>query len=91
MMKETLAGQIALVLALFSTAGLLSCGGKNTPLDAETRIAIDSTANAQIELARKEIDSLCVVAEKTQMKQLVDSIKAVRLQEIQEQLKSVPR
>jgi hypothetical protein len=76
--------------AAFATL-LCACGGSSAPLDADTRMTIDSTANAQINKARIELDSLCKVAERTQMAHLVDSIKKVRLMEIEKQLKSVPR
>ncbi len=69
---------------------LTACGGE-APMDAETRAAIDSTATAQISLARKELDSLCAAAEKTELPQLVDSIKKVRLREIEQQLKNIPK
>lgn len=68
-----------------------ACGGGNTPLDADTRAAIDSATTAQINLARVHLDSVCSTEERTQMAHLVDSIKQVRLKEIAEQLKRVPR
>jgi hypothetical protein len=80
-----------LYLALASATLLQACGGSNAPLDADTRLTIDSTANAQINRARIELDSLCGVAERTQMAHLVDSIKKVRIMEIEKQLKSVPK
>ncbi len=70
---------------------LAACGNPNTPLDAGTRQRIDSTAAAQIRLAREELDSLCKLQQKTVLPQLVDSIKKKRLREIQEQLKTVPK
>lgn len=78
-------------LTIVATAMLHACGGNNTPLDADTRATIDSTANAQIAKARVELDSLCAAAERNQMTQLVDSIKKVRLREIEEQLRLVPK
>ncbi len=81
----------AIVLAVAFTALLSACGGSNVPLDADTRAAIDSTATAQIAKARVELDSLCATSERMQMAHLVDSIKKVRLQEIEEQLKQIPR
>lgn len=69
---------------------LISCGG-NAPIDAETRIFIDSTANARIFQAQKELDSLCRVQEKELMPYLIDSIKQVRLREIERQLKTIPK
>lgn len=60
-------------------------------MDAETRIAIDSIVTAQNTLVRKEIDSLCAIYEKNMLPHLIDSIKKVRLREIEEQLKTVPK
>ena len=67
------------------------CGSGNAPMDAETRITIDSIVTAQNAMVRKEIDSLCVVYEKNMLPHLIDSIKKVRLREIEEQLKTVPK
>jgi len=70
---------------------LASCDGPNTPLDAATRMRIDSTTSAQIRLARMELDSLCVAQRTTVLPRLVDSIKQKRLQEIERQLRTVPK
>lgn len=70
---------------------LLACGSPNTPLDADTRIRIDSIANAQIARAQLEYDSLCKAVLLTELPRLVDSIKQIRLREIEEQLKTVPK
>ena len=70
---------------------LTACGSQSTPLDANTRRAIDSTTTAQIVVARKELDSLCEQRRLTEMPHLVDSIKEKRLEEIQKQLKAVPK
>lgn len=82
-----------MLLAVLACSGLclLASCSNNNPIDAETRIIIDSTANAQIFKAQKEIDSLCRVQEKELMPHLVDSIKQVRLREIERQLKSIPK
>lgn len=77
---------LLLLLPLFS-----ACGGSGTPLDADTRQAIDSISTAQINLARKELDTLCQQRRAREMPHLVDSIKQKRLHEIQEQLKTVPK
>jgi hypothetical protein len=79
------------LLAIATTLGLLACGSPNTPLDADTRLRIDSIANAQIAKAQLEYDSLCKAAKITQLPHLVDSIKKIRVREIEEQLKTVPR
>lgn len=82
---------LRLCIAAAVTIICFACGGSGAPLDADTRAAIDSASTAQINLARMELDSACVAAEKTQMKHLVDSIKQVRLKEIAEQLRVVPK
>jgi hypothetical protein len=73
------------------TVLLAACGGANTPLDADTRQEIDSLANEGITRTRLEIDSLCQQAQAAQLPHLVDSIKKIRLREIEEQLRTVPR
>ncbi len=70
---------------------LVACGAQETPLDADTRTRIDSISNAQIAQAQVEHDSLCRAAKITQLPLLVDSIKKIRLREIEEQLKTVPK
>ncbi len=67
------------------------CDGSGTPLDAGTRQRIDSTASAQIRLTRLELDSLCVIQRRTELPRMVDSIKQKRLQEIERQLRTVPK
>ena len=69
---------------------LSACNGK-VPLDAPTRNAIDSTATAHIAKARVEIDSMCAVTEQNKMPFWIDSIKKIRLQEIEEKLKTIPK
>ena len=68
-----------------------ACDSPNTPLDADTRQRIDSAATEQIRLATIEIDTMCIRLRSTMRAQLVDSIKQVRLREIQEQLRTVPK
>ncbi|MEQ1745029.1 MAG: hypothetical protein ABMA02_06375 [Saprospiraceae bacterium] len=70
---------------------LTSCGSSGTPLDADTRDRIDSTAAAQIRLAQLELDSLCVVRRAAELPRMVDSIKQKRLQEIERQLRTLPK
>ena len=70
---------------------LTGCGSSGTPLDADTRQAIDSISTAQISLMRNEMDTLCRQRRLDELPHLVDSIKRHRLQEIQEQLKTVPK
>lgn len=70
---------------------LPACDSANTPLDAETRFRIDSLVNVQIGQAQKEHDSLCKAANLTQLPLLIDSIKKIRVREIEEQLKTVPK
>ena len=80
-----------LLLPIVSALCLLACGSQNTPLDADTRMRIDSIANAQIAKAQVVQDSLCNAAKITQLPHLVDSIKNIRLREIEAQLKTVPK
>ena len=80
-----------LYLVLNVVGVLGACGGGDAPLDAETRATIDSTAAAQIGLARLLLDSLCAHTEQTQMAHLVDSMKQVRTREIAEQLRSIQK
>ncbi|MBL7797702.1 MAG: hypothetical protein JNJ90_14500 [Saprospiraceae bacterium] len=68
-----------------------ACDSANAPLDAGTRQQIDSTVAAQVRLTRIELDSLCVVQRSTELPRLVDSIKQKRLQEIERQLRTVPK
>lgn len=82
----------ALSVVLASVSLLFSaCGGSGAPLDANTRQRIDSTSAAQINQARKELDSLCLQQRSTLLPQLIDSIKQKRRGEIQAQMKTVPR
>ncbi len=70
---------------------LTACGSPDTPIDADTRLRIDSIAAAQTRLAQRELDSLCKSERTALMPLLVDSIKQVRQKEIEEQMKTVPR
>ena len=79
------------LLCCTGCALLFACDGPNTPLDAVTRQTIDSIATAEIRLARVELDSLCQLQQTTVLPLLVDSIKQKRLQEIQQQLKTIPK
>lgn len=83
--------KVLFCLLPFISLCLLACGASNTPLDADTRIRIDSIANAQIAKAQTDYDSMCKAALITQLPLLVDSIKRIRLREIEEQLKTVPK
>ncbi|MCE7922336.1 MAG: hypothetical protein DYG98_04715 [Haliscomenobacteraceae bacterium CHB4] len=77
---------LLLLLPLFS-----ACGSQNKPLDADTRQAIDSISQVQINIARQELDTLCQQRRLTELPRMIDSIKQHRLREIQEQLKTVPK
>ena len=70
---------------------LPACGPNDKPLDADTRQAIDSTATAQINALRGELDTLCRQRKAAELPHLVDSIKAHRMREIEEQLKTIPK
>lgn len=71
-------------------AMLNACSG-NAPLDGETRIRIDSTVTAQISKAKLEMDSFCTVYEKRELPKIIDSIKKIRLLDIEKQLKTIPK
>ncbi len=77
-----------LVLALIY---LPACGGPDAPLDADTRQRIDSSAAAQIRQIRISLDSLCQAQRSAQLPVLMDSIRRVRLREIEEKLRTIPR
>ena len=75
-----------IILALL----LPSCGDLAKPIDAETRRIIDSVATSAIQKARLEIDSLYKDHLTTRMPQVTDSIRQIRLREIEAQLKAIP-
>jgi hypothetical protein len=77
---------IFLIIILF-----VSCGESNVPLDAEARRMVDSLASAEIGVERRTIDSLCKEQHTHVLPVLVDSIKKVRVEQIKEQLKSIPK
>ncbi|MCC6283150.1 MAG: hypothetical protein IT262_21260 [Saprospiraceae bacterium] len=81
----------ASIAVLGSLCGWLACGSAETPLDANTRQAIDSLTTAEIRVLRVELDSQCQRDRLTIVPQMVDSIKQVRLREIDAQLKTIPR
>ena len=68
-----------------------ACDGPGAPLDADTRQRIDSISNTHIRLSKIELDSLCKLREKTELAGLVDSFKQLRMREIEEQMKTVPK
>lgn len=80
-----------LLWCCIGVATLWGCDGPDTPLDAATRQTIDSLSAAEIRRARAEIDSLCQLQQSTVLPLLVDSIKQKRMQEIQQQLKTIPK
>jgi hypothetical protein len=84
---------------LFFSSGLLlaalfllpACGNApETPLDAVTRLRIDSITAAQIRDLRVVLDSQCQAERTAQLPVLMDSIRKVRLREIEEKLRTVP-
>lgn len=70
---------------------LFACNDPRAPLDANTRQRIDSVSTTQMRLTKQRIDSLCLLREKTELPRLVDSFRQIRMQEIEAQLKTVPR
>ncbi len=76
-----------LLFCLFSLQ--MACDNTNVPLDAEARRMVDSLSAARIGIERRTIDSLCRSYNRTLLPQMVDSIKQVRLRQIEEQIKRV--
>ncbi len=68
-----------------------SCGDNSVPLDAEARRTVDSLASAEIGIERRTIDSLCKEQHTHVLPLLIDSIKKVRLEQIQKQLSTIPK
>ncbi len=83
-MKYLLAGMIFCTL-------LNSCFDSSKPMSANTRQTIDSISNAQIVKLQIEMDSLCKLDRMVNMPRLIDSVKQVRLKEIQEKLKNMAK
>lgn len=76
-----------LFVLLFSACG----DGGNKPLDAKTRQAIDSISAEHIRLVRIELDSQCAKQRTTELPRLIDSIRAIREQQIREKLKGLTK
>ncbi len=68
-----------------------ACDPVAAPLDADTRLRIDTTVQAINRKAQLEIDSQCKQAQLTVLPKLIDSIKQVRKREIEAQLRSIPK
>jgi len=81
---------LCLVSCVLCLVSCLSCGDLSKPIDAETRRIIDSISTSTIQQARLEVDSVFKNAVITKMPQAIDSIRQIRLKEIEEQLKSIP-
>ncbi len=75
----------------FLPLALAACESANTPLDADTRQAIDSISALRIRQTRAEMDSLCNLNRPKILPRLVDSMRTVRKREIEEALKNVPK
>jgi hypothetical protein len=71
--------------------GLLSCDATSAPLDADSRLRIDTTVVAINRKTQLEIDNTCKLAHNTELPRLIDSIKQVRKREIEAQLRSIPK
>ena len=68
-----------------------ACGATETPLDADTRKAIDSISTVRIRIVRASLDSLCRQNHVTVLPHMIDSLRQVRVSEIERQLKTVPK
>lgn len=75
---------LAWILVFFT-----ACGDNAKPMDADTRQEIDSLSAQQIRQLKIELDTLCAEQRRTVLPHLVDSIKAVRLREIEEKLRGI--
>jgi hypothetical protein len=71
--------------------GLSSCDASSAPLDADSRLRIDTTVVAINRKTQLEIDTACKRARNTELPRLIDSIKQVRKKEIESQLRSIPK
>ncbi len=77
-----------LIIILFLSA----CGeGPQKPVDGKTRQVIDSIVGVEQRKMHAELDSICRLQHRTVLPALVDSIKKIRLKEIEEQMKTVPK
>ena len=76
---------------LYGACFWVACELPSKPIDADTRQAIDSIAGSQTVLAQVQMDSLCNLDRSTKLPLLVDSIKKHRMEEIEAQLRGVPK
>jgi hypothetical protein len=72
-----------LVILIF----LIGCGPEEKGLSPEEKRFVDSLYSNQLVTIRQELDSICKIHQDTIFKLAVDSIKKVRLKEIEELMK----
>lgn len=84
---------LAWSIIAFSTILLFcpACDPVAAPLDADTRLRIDTTVLAINRKAQIELDNQCKQAQLTILPKLIDSIKQVRKREIEAQLRNIPK
>ncbi|MBK8556384.1 MAG: hypothetical protein IPL65_11735 [Lewinellaceae bacterium] len=80
------------VVLFFCLLWLFSCeNATQKPIDGKTRQVIDSLSGVAQRDAKTVVDSLCQDLNRQEMPRLIDSIKQIRLQEIAEKMKTVPK
>lgn len=66
---------------------LISCNSDSTSLTVEERFAVDSIYSRQYNALKSEVDSICVVISDTLYIQMVDSLTADYMEELEYLLK----
>jgi hypothetical protein len=66
---------------------ILACGDGDNSLSPEEKIVVDSLYNAYVAKESKILDSLCTIKKDTIFIHAVDSIKKVRISEIEQLIK----
>ncbi len=66
---------------------LISCNSDSTSLTVEERFAVDSIYSRQFNALKSEVDSICVVISDTLYIQMVDSLTADYMEELEYLLK----
>jgi hypothetical protein len=74
--------KLIVVLAIFGF--ITSCGDSDTTLTPEEKFYVDSLYNKESAKLKQTYDSLCVINRDTLLKYAIDSVKQVRLKEIEQ-------
>ena len=83
--------RLPLLLLVPSLLGTACENASQKPLDGKSRQIVDSLTAEGIRFARREMDSLCVLERQNRMPKVIDSLKQIRLREIEEKMRTVPR